>query len=51
MRRLPQIPRFLAKSQVLEIHAGEKNFKDSHTQKGETHKVEVLERIYFSTTG
>jgi hypothetical protein len=47
----PQISSFHSKSQVLEIHKHEKNFKVSHIQKGESHKVEVLARIYFSVTG
>jgi hypothetical protein len=36
---------------VLENHKCEKNFKVSHAQKGESHKEEVLARIYFSITG
>jgi hypothetical protein len=37
-----------AKSQVLEIHKHEKDFKGSHTQTRDSHKMEVLARIYFS---
>jgi hypothetical protein len=40
-----KIPSFHAKSQVLKIHKCEKNFKMFHNK--ESHKVEVLARIYF----
>jgi hypothetical protein len=49
MRRLPQLPSFHIKSQILEIHKHGKHFKVSHNK--ESHKVEVLGRIYFSITG
>jgi hypothetical protein len=43
-----QLPSFHLKSQVLEIHKHEKNFKVSHNR--ESHKKEVLAKIYFSKT-
>jgi hypothetical protein len=49
MRGFPQLPSFHAKSQVLEICKHEKNFKVPHNK--ESHKVEVLAKIYFSKTG
>jgi hypothetical protein len=49
MRGLPQLPSFHAKSQVLEIHKHKKHVKVPHNK--ESHKVEVLERIYFRITG
>jgi hypothetical protein len=42
----PKLSGFHTKSQELKTH-NEKNFKRS-LQKGESHKVEVLTRIYFS---
>jgi hypothetical protein len=41
MRDLLQLPSFHIKSQILEIYKHTKHFKDSH-------KVEVLARIYFN---
>jgi hypothetical protein len=49
MRKLPLLPSFYAKSQVLEILKYEKHFKMSHNK--ESHKIEVLAWSYFSITG
>jgi hypothetical protein len=48
MEEFPQLHSFYTKSQVLEIHRCAKHFKVSHNK--ESHKVEVLARIYFSIT-
>jgi hypothetical protein len=39
----------MQKSQILELHRPEKHFKVSHNK--ESHKAEVLTRIYFSVAG
>jgi hypothetical protein len=49
MGKLPQLPCFHTKSQILEIHKHEKHFKVSYNK--EFHKVKVLVRLYFSITG
>jgi hypothetical protein len=49
VKGLPQLPSFHAKSRVLEIHKCETHFKVSHNK--ESHKVEILAKIYFSITG
>jgi hypothetical protein len=49
MWEFPQILSVHAKSQVLEIHKHEKNFKVSYNE--ESHKAEVLARMYFSMAG
>jgi hypothetical protein len=49
MKGLPHFPGFHANSQVLKIHRCEKYFKMSYSK--ESHKLEVLARIYFSKTG
>jgi hypothetical protein len=48
MRQFPQFPSFHLKSLELEIHTW-KRFQVSHNK--ESHKMEVLARIYFSKTG
>jgi hypothetical protein len=48
MRGSHSFPVSTQKSQVIEIHKCEKHFKETHK---ESHKVEVLTRIYFSITG
>jgi hypothetical protein len=48
VREFPQFPSFHAKSQFFEVHKYEKHLNVSHNKN--SHKVEVLARIYFSIT-